>query len=294
MAINEHNVESALERALIARQVSASLSDHHMICRASAALGSAFRLAGCYDLSREKMKEAKLAAGRCLSCIAEVERRWAVLNLYENRYEESLQQLNLAADTFESLSKRADLAKVLVTRGIVWWKLGQPEKALADEHAAIDNFSDDMPSFYYISAMLNATAFSLENDHAEMTLQAIQHLREVLKGVAGCSRVRVLVRWVRGLLLKKMGRLKSAAELLESAESGMIRLSMKPELRALYADLAGTKKREDAIVRVAKKALKIEASEEVCLAIQRVVRDPTPTNVVAWRSALDSPFPFAA
>ena len=122
----------------------------------------------------------------------------------------------------------------------------------------------------------------------------IEETQEMLVGEDDLERPKLILRWIRALLLEAQEELKEAGEMIDRIEPRMRKLDMKPELRVLLADRARIAKLPATIKRIAKKALDMEDIPRIRELIEQAIQHPTRDNVLKWRNSLDAyvpPFP---
>ena len=116
----------------------------------------------------------------------------------------------------------------------------------------------------------------------------------MLIGEDDLERPKLILRWIRALLLEAQERFKDAGEMIDRIEPNMRKLDMKPELRVLLADRARIARQTKTIEKAANKARDIEDIPRIRELIEKVLRDPTRENILKWRNSLDAyvpPFP---
>ena len=92
-AIYESNIDQALLLSFLLRRIAEKVGDPHVHCRASAVMGSAYRLASLYSLANRMLRQAEKYAADCPECRGEVCRRWGVVLHYEHQHEAALAKL---------------------------------------------------------------------------------------------------------------------------------------------------------------------------------------------------------
>lgn len=300
-AIFEGDRKKALELAYIFRGVSRRVGSRHIECKSEACLGSAFRFSHLFDLADEQLERARELVGSCHDCQGEVWKRRGAMLYYIAQYEESLGCYHRALGHMEQCGDKFKICDVLLGRAGVYRLLEGNSKGMEDVVRAIDLIFPEMPSRYYIAAAVNAISLAAGSDDeaAYVTAMAIaERLREKMKGIKIHSRVRGIVRWIRGLAFEKLRDITNGVRFLESAISTFERLDMREERKTAMADLARIRRKgkqretnDRHILRLIEETLRLDVDEETVSILERSRSDPSESNILAWRSALDSYVP---
>ncbi len=262
---------SALELSFLARQLATRIRDPHLLTKATAMLGSAYRTEEMYGRADQFINEAETLADDCTDCLAEVSRRRGVNLYYQRRFDEMCDALAFSLQRYQKLDDQEGIGRVLVLRGPAYWQMGQTDRALEQEKKGLRHFSAHTPSRYYIAGMVNIACFladpkepveeKLQQQRFDEALQYLQDVRNELKGhKRQHEHVRVHLRWIEGLICAVKDR-RRAFRLLISARNGAKRLGLHSEYLAVSADLAklyktGTPRRnDDQVIEIATQCL---------------------------------------
>lgn len=271
--------------------------DLHFDCKAAAVMASVYSVCGL-RLEAEKMlvkaKRHGAPDSNCKEdCKAQYFKRNGTFLMYENRYRDACLLYGRSADLFLDLGEGKEAGKSLLNRGVALAAMKRFDDALEDENRALDLLGEEF-SFHIIAAAVNIAAIFMELEQVDLALSQVSHVQDMLKGSDNLERPRLILRWIRALLLVLQGDLKNAGEMIDRVEVRMKRLDMKFEHRVLLADRARIARQPSIIKRIAKKAYDMEDIPSVRKIIETVMREPTRENILAWRSSLGSyipPFP---
>ena len=293
----ERRFDNAMRQVVLFEKWSETSRDYSP--RAKAAFGTILLICEKMNLADREIRSAVTQAESVGSsiCVAECERRLGMLLWYQNRHRDAIGTYTSSLRRFEQEEDSRGVVINFINRGIAYWKLKKYDLALTDEEAAISLINETMPGFYVVAASLNIAAIYASRGDHEMALQQIENTQAMIKGLDGMSRARLILRWIRGLLLESEGKLKRAIEMLERVDRQMVLLDMDIERRVLLADTARIAKNPDKIIRIAERAVRLEDSPHVTTIVNKVIKEPSYENVLAWRDALDTyipPFPAAA
>ena len=230
----------ALEQAFVARRLARETRDSHVISKATSMLGAGYRIEALYEKAEECINEAKMLAKGCACCLAEIHRRHGLILAHQLRFDEAYAAWSDSKKYYGQVNDTNGVARVLIHRGTVLDAMGRHAEALADERKGLTLFSGKAPSRYYIAGMVNTAAiltnFRQQYDEA---LTCLVVVRESIKGQKGkYERVRVILRWIEGLIFAKIGRRRLAFKRLFSARNGIRRLGLRSEFIALSADIS--------------------------------------------------------
>ncbi len=254
----------ALEQAFIARRLAQKTRDPHLIAKATAMVGAGYRVETLYAKAATCIAQALELASGCACCLSEIHRREGINLLHERKFKECYEVWSQSMLYYEQLNDTGGVARVLIHRGSVLYKLERYAEALEDERNGLALFSGQTPSRYYIAGMVNIAAILVEFDQQyEEALACLQNVRDSLKGVKEKhERVRVILRWIEGLIFAKIGRRRDAFRRLFSARNGLERLGLQSEYIAVAADISklyktGTpRSNDDQVIEVATQCLK--------------------------------------
>ncbi len=119
-------------------------------------------------------------------------------------------------------------------------------------------------------------------------LACLQQVRESLKGQTGkYERVRVILRWIEGLVFAKIGRRRDAFKRLFSARNGIERLGLQSEYYiAISADISklykiGTPRaNDDQVIEIAAQCLKgVHTTSEEEKLLKELCFDPQTATI---------------
>ena len=253
----------ALEQAFIARRLAKKTRDPHLIAKAAAMVGAGYRIESLYARAAACIAEAAELASGCICCLSEIRRREGLNLLHERKFTLCYEAWSHSMRCYEQLHDTCGVARVLIHRGSVLYKLERYAEALEDERNGLDLFGAQAPSRYYIAGMVNMAAILIELDERyEDALKCLQNVRDSLKGQKKKhERVRVILRWIEGLIFAKIGRRRDAFKRLFSARSGIERLGLRSEYIAISADISklyktGTpRSNDDQVIEIATQCL---------------------------------------
>ncbi len=253
----------ALEQAFVARRLARKTRDPHLIAKATAMVGAGYRIEALYTKAAAcNAKAVELASG-CACCLSEIHRRAGLNLLHERKFSECYEAWSKSMRYYKQLNDTGGIARVLIHRGSVLYKLERYADALEDERNGLALFSDKAPSRYYIAGMVNMAAILIEyNQQFGKALSCLQGVRNSLKGQKEKhERVRVILRWIEGLIFAKIGRRKDSFRRLFSARNGIERLGLHSEYIAISADISklyktGTPRtNDDQVIEIATQCL---------------------------------------
>ena len=299
----------ALELSFVARRLARETRDQHLYANALAMVASAYRLDSLYAKAREYIGLSKIVAGDCKCCLAEIYRREGIIYLHERRFADGCDLLTRSLACYQELEDLERAGRVLIHRGTGFWALGQIEEALRDEKKGLRLLTTDSPSRYYIAAMVNIACFladpraGVDEDvllaRYSEALDYLQLVREDLKGEKRRhERVRVILRWIEGLIYAKKGERRTAFRLLTSARNGVLRLNMKSEYLAISADLAKlyktgtTRLNDDQVIEIATDCIDLmQPTQEELVVLHKLQTAPELPAIERLRAIADCRVP---
>ncbi len=295
---------AALELAFIVRRLAQETRDQHLIAKAAAMVGSGYRVEEVYERANECLLLAEQLAAGCPCCLAEIYRRKGINLFHQNRTSDMYRVLTEAMEYYGACGDMDGVGRVLIHRGTGLWLQGRTDEALRDERKGLDLFTKDKtPSRYYIAGMVNITTFladpkeelnePLKERRSEEAIQHLAVIREQLKG--GKRRheaVRVILRWIEGLICATRGRRRQAFRFVISARRGLKRLGLRSEYIAASADLAklyktGTPRRnDDQVIKIAAECLEeVRTTDKEKKLLQQICFDPQIATIEKLREA---------
>jgi tetratricopeptide (TPR) repeat protein len=264
--------DQSLERAFVVRKLAELTRDSHLVSKSFSVLATAYRTEGLPAPKVDSLIAMALdLAADCPRCLAEALRRKGIIYLYRKEFQEGCRHLSSAIDYSKEVGNNDGVARALISRGVGFYSLGHIDEAILDEERALELLSVRSPSRYYISILINVAAILIlakEQDRPKKermlddTLEILDRLAEILKGQKRRhERVRVIMRWIRGLIHAAKGERRTAFRLLFSARSGIERLGMRAEILAISADLAKLYKlsprdNDDQVILLAERCLR--------------------------------------
>ncbi|MCP4662943.1 MAG: hypothetical protein GY856_46720 [bacterium] len=289
-ALFERKLDNAVRNGVVLEKWAER--DTHFTSKAQAVLGSVSTACGALSLADEKLRRAKRGAGGCSDCLAQYNKRMGTFLVYRGRPKEAVHAYDRAVKLFAGEGNEREEAQSLLGRGGARYVLQDFANGLEDEERAIALLGS-AGGFHLVMASINMVAILTGMRRSESAYRKIEEVQNMLKGQERAERPRVLLRWIRALLLETKGDYKNAGQVLDRVESRLKKLDMKPELRVLFADRARVARSPTLIRNIAKKALYIEDSQRIRSILERIIRSPTPEAIVEWRQALDSYVPPA-
>lgn len=255
----------ALEQSFIARRLARETRDPHLMAKAVSMVGAGYRIESLHTRAAACTAEAIELASGCPCCLSEIHRREGLNLMHERRFRESYEVWSKSIRYYEQLDDTDGVGSVLVLRGAALERMGRYKEALDDERNGLDLFSDQTPSRWYIAGMVNMAAVLINyNDQYFQALTCLEKVRGAIKGQGGkYERVRVILRWIEGLIFAKIGRRRDAFKRLFSARNGIERLGLHSEYYiAISADIAklyksGTpRSNDDQVIEIATQCLR--------------------------------------
>ncbi|MCP3958266.1 MAG: hypothetical protein GY719_10485 [bacterium] len=234
----------ALERTFIARRLATESRDPHLLAKATAMVATGYRIEALYTKAEQFMLEAESLARGCSCCLAGVYRRKGVLHFYQREFRKGYDVLSRSIELYRRLDDLEGVGRVLIHRGPGVCMLGRIDEALREEREGLELLTGESPSRYYIAGITNMAAILAHSEDEDPARyhQALADLGSVTNALKGEKRrhehVRVLLRWIKGLLFAKKGDRRNAFRLLASARNGLERLNMQSEVLAICADIA--------------------------------------------------------
>lgn len=275
--------------------------DSHLMSKAAAALGSAFRSVGLLELALSQLHEAEDLAQSCSDCLGNVYKRRALVFDDQGALEQSLAQFDKAFSHFERISERAEKCATLLGRSHICRRLEYNQEGFTNVCQAFGLMTPEMPSRYFIAAAVNSLSLAVatgDSGNLTIAIQLIGDLRAMTKRYREHARTRAILRYVRGLAYDKAGNQKNATRTLENAISTLDRLRMLPEKKTAMADLARIRCKgrqiepnERSIVRLLDQAIQLETDDEILALLEQARINPTERTILTWRSTLRSYVP---
>ncbi len=253
----------ALEQSFIARRLAKETRDPHLMVKAITMVSAGYRIESLYTKAAACIAEALEQASGCLCCLAEIYRREGLNLLHERKFNQSYEAWSKSIHCYEQLNEPDGVASILIHRGALLDAMGRYAEALDDERNGLALLSDKVPPRYYIAGMVNMAAVLVNSEQYDDALACLQKVRESLKGQWGkYERVRVILRWIEGLIFAKIGRRRDAFKRLFSARNGIVRLGLHSEhYIAISADISklykiGTPRaNDDQVIEIATECL---------------------------------------
>lgn len=268
----------------------------HVSCKAQLCLGSAFSTVNEFDLAWKKIKNAEALAGTCADCLGNVEKRKGYLSLYQSLFGDSIKSFDQALAHFEGLSDDMEICSTLLCRSATCRYVQKYAEGPRNIERALSLMTAKMPSRFFVTAAVNSislSAASNDQTHFRFALELIEELRVILKEIRLHSRVRGVLRWVRGLLYDKLGDQRNSIRCVESAVDTFERLGMKEEKRVAMADLARLRRKgkqretnDRHIKRLIDETLRFELDPKTRDLVRRASHAPTEENILEWRNSL--------
>lgn len=299
--------KESLERAFVVRRLAHLTRDPHLIAKSTSVLATAYRIEGLSSLRIDSLiADAEALAGGCICCLAEILRRKGVILLYRKDFQAGCSALSTSADYFRQLGNLDGVARSLISRGAGFSALGHFDAASEDERRALELLSVGSPSRYYISILINMTSImvsSIEHELEEKeevlkaALKLLARLAAILRGQKRRhERVRVIIRWIKGLICAVRGKRKDAFRLLYSARRGLDRLGLDSEVVAVSADLAklykiGSRDNDERVIQLAEECLARFPGWERSDVLRRLIRNPVIEVIEELRLATESRIP---
>ncbi len=285
----------ALEQSFIARRLAKETRDPHLITKAVSMVGAGYRIESLHPKAAACTADAVELASGCPCCLSEIHRREGLNLMHELRFRESHEVWSKSMQYYERLNDTDGVGSVLVLRGAALERMGRYEEALDDERNGLDLFTNQTPSRWYIAGMVNMAAVLVNyKDQYNQALACLEKVRGAIKGQDGkYDRVRVILRWIEGLIFAKIGRRRDAFKRLFSARNGIERLGIHSEYYlAISADIAklyktGTpRSNDDQVIEIATQCLgETHTTDEEEKLLQKLRFDPQVATIEKLREA---------
>ena len=178
-----------------------------------------------------------------------------------------------------------------VLRGAASWRLRDYERALADQEHGIGMLENVASSDYItIQALVNIVSIKVSMGHVDEALKRIESMQACLKGEdsQGVERTRLILRWLRALVLEITGEMKCAGQILDRIEARLRAYDMRAELKVLLADRARMASSESLVKRIVGST----ASAEMTTKKSRMIDSPPDysSSLARFASSERSPF----
>ncbi len=231
--------DRALEQAFIARRLAKETRDPHLMAKAISMVGAGYRIESLYTRASSCIRQALELAAGCACCLPEIRRREGLNLWYERKFDKCYDVWTNSMLLYEQINNVDGIASVLILRGSALYMLGRYPEALDDERNGLALLSDKAPSRYYIAGIVNVAATLVNYNQYDEALECLRQVRDSIKGQVGKhERVRVILRWIEGLIFAKVGRRRDAFKRLSSARNGIKRLGLYSEYIAISADIS--------------------------------------------------------
>ncbi len=293
--------ERRLEKAIVTGVVFEKWAENerHFACKAPAVMSTVYSINGMRNIAEEKLIQARKEIRRCADCKAHYLKRNGIFLFHGRHLKESLWAYSQAVLLFEELQEDLEQAKCLMGRGIVKTVMHDYENGLDDQEAAMEILNGSSGHYIVVGA-INSASILTHMGRLEAAREKVEEAQELLSGIKSVERPKLVLRWIKALLLEDTGEKKDrklASQMIDRVEDRMRALDMQREIRVLLADRARIARAPHTIRRIARKALAMEDTEPVRTFIQAVIDNTSRGNIVRWRNALDSyvpPFSEAA
>jgi tetratricopeptide (TPR) repeat protein len=231
---------TVLVRGQLAVELAGKTGDRHTVTKAQAVLASAYRRDAIARAEIE-MQTALVMAGSCPCCLPEIYRRLGGIRLFQLHFAQAKDCLDKAIAAYRELGDDDGIGRTLIARGVAWWKLGEVDAALEDERRALQLLADTTPEFFYRGGLTNQAAFLATGDerHFVQAEPYLNGLRDRLAGIRGITSVRIMLSWIHGLVLARLGERQRALQMLRKTRLRLLRKRHDAEVIAITADIAG-------------------------------------------------------
>ena len=263
----------------------------HFSAQAPAVMSSVYSVCRLFnDAEYSIVLARKRVNPDCDDCQAQYLKRLGTFHFHQQTHRQAIKAYSQSAELFIAIGKSEEAAMSLLNRGASKYYLRQYEGALADEEHALELLGDEC-TIYTIMCSINIVGILLGLKKLDEALERIKSIQDGLVGENDIERPKLILRWVRALLLEAEEKLKDAGEMMDRIEPRMRRYDMKPELKVLLADRARVARQTDMIQEIARKALEMEEIPRIQRIIEKVITEPTREHIISWRNALDSYVP---
>ncbi len=228
---------TVLVRGQLAIDLAAKTGDAHTVARAHGILASAYRRDAIARADTE-IQTALTKAGGCPCCLSEIYRLLGGIRIFQQRFAEAKDCLDKAIVAYQELGDDDGIGRTLVSRGVALLKLGEIDAALEDERRALRLLAG--PDFFYLAALTNQAAFLAtgEDRHFVQAEPFLNGLRSQLVGKRGITAVRIVLSWIHGLVLARLGERQRALQMLRKTRSRLLRRRQDAEVVAITADIS--------------------------------------------------------
>ncbi len=232
--------KSALVRGQIALELAAKAGDTHSMAKAHSIMASGYRVLSVYERGEEELKQAFEFARACPCCLSDINRCLGNLRLFQHRFDDAIICFDQASDYYRALDNEDGVGRALISRGIAHWRLGEIDRALADERRALQLLASDTPEFFYIAALTNTAHFLAkgEEKHLAVAEPFLDKVREQFAGMSGMTAARICLSWTHGLILARLGERKRGLQMLRKARTRLLKRRQDAEVVAITADIS--------------------------------------------------------
>lgn len=271
-------------------------AEHHIHFNAQvpAVMSSVYSVCQLYhDAEYTIVVAGKRVDPDCKDCQAQYLKRLGTFHFHQRTHAQAIKAYSQSAELFIAIGKPGEAAVSVLNRGASKYYLHQHEEALADQEYALKLIGDEF-NMYTVMCSINIVGILLALEKLDEALERIKSIQDTLVGEHDIERPKLILRWVRALLLEAEGNLKDAGEMIDRIEPRMRRYDMKPEMKALLADRARIARQTEIIQDIAGKALEMEEIPRIKRIIEAVISNPKRENIISWRNSLNSyvpPFP---
>ncbi len=233
------NPNSALVRGQLALELAGKTGDIHTMAKGHGLMATAYRRDAIARAGGEIQAALKLA-GSCPCCLSDIYRRLGGILLHQQNFVEAKDCLDKAIAAYRELGDEDGIGRTLVSRGVAWWKLGEIDAALSDERRALHLLVPPTPELFYLAALTNQAAFLAtgEQRHFVQAEPFLSGVRGQLAGIRGITAVRIVLSWIHGLVLARLGDRQRALQMLRNTRSRLLRRRQDAEVVAITADIS--------------------------------------------------------
>ncbi len=211
--------------------------------KAWAWIGNAHRLALDFPASEKAFASAEAEYSvipeehRDPLCIAETYDLEAALRMFQRRFPEAQELVDLAIPIFRSLGTDARLAEALIARSNISHYAGKPMAAIPDLLEALELIEDRRDPFLMCLACMNLAAACCATKQYEKFEKFHHKARELCKEI-GSNLLGHQLQWIEGIAAQDCQDLDTAEKLFQQAHRGFIDIEAIDHAAVVALDLA--------------------------------------------------------
>lgn len=168
---------------------------------------------------------------------ASLQEHKASLYVFQRRFDEAIQELNQAAESYQLLGEAHAFARTLVRCSLAYMYAGSPETAVDLLNQAIPMIDQEADPHLLLAACHNLMNCYISLEQPERALSIYAETRDLYKEF-GDSLILLRANWQEALLLRDLGHLRAAEAALLRARQGFMERNLMYEVAVVCLDLA--------------------------------------------------------